>query len=720
MKQLVQRYDSGELRLTEVPVPAATDVQIVVESRASVISAGTERATVELARANLIEKARKRPDQVRQVLDKLRTHGFAATLETVRARLGEPVPLGYCCAGVVVDVGPRARGFAPGDRVATNGPHSEYVRVPHTLAARIPPGVDFDAAAMTPLAAIALHGIRLASPTLGETVVVYGLGLIGLLTVQLLRAHGCRVIGIDRDDARLQLAARFGAVPVAAADDAVERVIAETGGIGADAVLLTLAARSDEPVHHAAAMSRKRGRLVLVGVTGLALRREDFYHKELSFTVSCSYGPGRYDPVYEAQGNDYPIGFVRWTQQRNFEAVLHLMATGALDPRPLITHRFPFERAGEAYDVITTAGAGLGVVLEYPVRNAIPPDRAARTIELGGPAPAVTTATPDPRPAQRAAVPARAVAAFVGTGAFATGTLIPAARAAGFTLRTAVSLSGTSAALAAGRLGFAHASTDLDAVLEDDAIDTVFVATRHDSHARLALRALEAGKHVFVEKPLALTAADLDALEAAAAPGTPLLTVGFNRRFAPLARELGADVQRRLGPLALVVIVNAGAVAEGHWTVDREQGGGRIAGEACHFVDLSRALVGAPIVGGSALPARRADGRAIEDVAHLTLAFGDGSIAAIHYLSASGRAFPKERIEAFGDGRVLVIEDWRRLRRYPGGFTFRWPRRRDKGHAAELAAWAAAVRAGGPAPIPLEQLFEVSRWTLRLAEMART
>ncbi len=710
MKQLLQRLDTGETTLVEVPVPRASGPDLLVESRSTLVSAGTERMLVEFGRSNLLQKARSQPDKVRQVLDKVRTDGLGPTLEAVRAKLDAPIPLGYCHAGVVVEAGPRAGGFHPGERVVTNGAHAEYVRVPHTLAARIPDGVSFEAAAFTPVAAIGLQGIRLAAPTLGETVVVYGLGLIGLLTVQLLRANGCRVIGIDRDAGRLALARRFGAHPVEGAGSAHEvaaRVLAETGGTGADAVLLTLATKVDvnEPVHAAAEMSRKRGRLVLVGVTGLHLSRDDFYRKELSFTVSCSYGPGRYDPAYEEKGEDYPLPFVRWTEQRNFQAVLELMARGAVDPLPLVTHRFPFEEARAAYDVVAGAEPSLGVVLAYRDRGGEPPVRAARTLELAVPAPVKSGA---------------ARVGMIGAGNFAVRTLLPALREAGAELVAIASGGGTSGAVAGEKFGFRRATTEAEAVISDPDVDTVLVLTRHDSHARLALRALEAGKHVFVEKPLALREEELDALERAAAASGRLLTVGFNRRFAPLAEEARKLLAGRAGPLSLVLTVNAGAIPRDHWTQDPEVGGGRIVGEACHFLDLARSLAGSPIVSLSVTAAGDGKGRAVDDVAHLSAAFADGSTAVVHYLANGPKSFPKERVECFWDGKALSIDNWRRLRRWgvPGPLWER-PRGMDKGHAAEVRAWLAAVRAGGPAPIPLDELLEVSRWAIRAGELAR-
>lgn len=705
MKQLLQRLDSGETFLTEVPVPKASGAHLVVETRASVVSAGTERMLVEFGRSNLLAKARSQPDKVRQVLDKMRTDGIGPTLEAVRAKLDAPIPLGYCNAGVVVEAGSRAGGFAAGDRVVTNGPHAEYVRVPFTLAAKIPDEVPFENAAFTPLAAIGLQGIRLAAPALGETVVVFGLGLIGLLTVQLLRANGCRVIGIDRDASRLALAERFDARVVESGDGATARVLALTGGIGADAVLMTLSSSSDEPIRQAAEMSRKRGRIVLVGVTGLNLVRDDFYKKELSFTVSCSYGPGRYDPAYEEAGQDYPLPFVRWTVQRNFEAVLALMASRQLDPTPLITHRFEFERATAAYDVISSSEPSLGVVLTYPDRKGTEPRPEARTVQ------------------RKAALPrlAQPSIGVIGAGNFAVRTLLPALRDAEARLRVIASTGGTAGAIAGSKFDFERVTADTDVVFADDEVDAVFVLTRHDTHARFTIRALEAGKHVFVEKPLALTEEELDAVAEVAERSGRLLMVGFNRRFAPLTQRVREYLAGRAGPLSILATINAGEIPRDHWTQDPRVGGGRIVGEACHWIDLARALVGAPIDDVNVTSARDHSGRPVDDVAHISIRFEDGSTAVVHYLAHGAKSFPKERIECFWDGKTVVIDNWRRLRRHGvRGPLFERGRRIDKGHAAEVRAWLKAVNEGGPAPIPLEEIIEVSRWAIRAGQQART
>ena len=699
MIHLLQSLADGSTQLVDVPVPAATGASLVVESRASVVSAGTERMLVDFGRAGWLEKARQQPEKVRQVVDKMRTDGIGPTLGAVRAKLDAPIPIGYCQAGVVVEVGPRAERFAPGDRVVTNGPHAEYVRVAHTLAAHIPDAVSFEAAAFTPLAAIGLQGLRLASPTLGETVVVYGLGLIGLLTVQLARASGCEVIGIDRDTSRLALAARFGARTVSAVEgvDVARAVLDLTAGDGADAVLLTLATDDDGPIHSAATMSRKRGRIVLVGVTGLQLRREDFYRKELSLQVSCSYGPGRYDPVHEEQGVDYPRAFVRWTEGRNFEAVLSLMADGRLDPTPLVSHRFDIADAAQAYDIVSGAEPSLGIVLRY----------SERFDEQQVPQRSVILRSDEPPAGQ-------GVVGWVGSGNFASRVLIPAFSKAGATLHTLASSGGVSAAIVGKREGFRRATTDADALLGNELIDTIVVTTRHDTHASWTRRALEAGKHVFVEKPLALDMVYVERIAAALERSTTIMCVGFNRRYAPMAIRAREALRDRSGPLVVDILVNAGAIPGDHWTQRREEGGGRIVGEAVHFIDLARFFVGVPIADLQVKTARS------EDVASLNLGFADGSLASIRYLSNGHRGFPKERVELFADGKVIRIDNWRTMRDWGvgGKLTTHLPHSQDKGHAALAAAFLKAVRERGAPPIPPDEIIEVSRWAIRAGELA--
>ena len=646
---------------------------------------------------------------MRQALDKARTDGVTATVAAVRSRLAQALPLGYCNVGEVDDAGGTA-GFVPGDRVVCNGPHAEVVTAPFNLCARIPDGVTDDAAAFAVIGAIGLQGIRLAAPSLGESFVVTGLGLIGLMTVQMLRANGCRVLGIDPNPARSALARRVGAatVELSRGEDPVAAAQRFTEGRGADAVLICAATTSDEPVSQAARICRRRGRIVLVGTAGLQLNRADFYEKELSFQVSCSYGPGRYDPEYEQGGHDYPLGLVRWTEQRNFAAVLELMAGGQLDVLSLVTHRFAFDEAPRAYDLLS-AGAepSLGVLLEYPPRPRRVP--AARVLPLAA-APAATAA--DVR------------VAVIGAGSHAARSLIPELVQGGAALIAIASRGGVTAAQLGRRYGFQEVSTDAAALIADARINTVVIATRHDTHAALAQQALAAGKHVFVEKPLAITQAGIDAVESAltAAPtaGRPLLMVGFNRRFAPLTARMRELLQGTPGPKTLVATVNAGAQPPGHWTRAAAVGGGRIVGEACHFIDMLRWLAGAPIVRWQLALTRAAATAEADDPVTITLTFADGSTGTVHYLTSGHAAFPKERIEVFAGGRILQLDNFRTLRGYGClGFSASRLWRQDKGQSACMAAFLAAVRGGGAAPIPLEEILEVSRVAIAVGEAAR-
>jgi predicted dehydrogenase/threonine dehydrogenase-like Zn-dependent dehydrogenase len=694
MKQVLQNLANGEVRSDEVPAPGSAKGQLLIETRRSLVSAGTERMLLEFGRASWVDKARSQPEKVRQVLDKARTDGVLTTYEAVRSKLGQPLALGYSNVGIVRDVGAGVHGFAVGDRVVSNGKHAEVVSVPRNLCARVPEAVADDSAAFAVLAAIGLQGMRLAAPSLGEAVVVTGLGLIGLLTVQLLRAQGCRVLGLDYDATRLELAAAFGAEVVdLSVQDPLPVAQAFSRGHGVDAVLVTAATKSQEPVRQGARMCRQRGRIVLVGVAGLELERADFYEKELSFQVSCSYGPGRYDPDYEQGGHDYPIGFVRWTEQRNFEAVLDLMASGALDPSRLISHRYQVARASQAYDLLASEQPSLGVLLDYPGVGASPP---MRRVQL--------------ETAALSSAPARL--AFIGTGNYAARVLIPAFQAAGAGLHTAVSQLGVSAAHHGRKFGFVAASTDVDAALASPEIDSVVIVTRHSSHASLTLQALAAGKHVFVEKPLCTSLAELEAIEAELARRPrQCLMVGFNRRFAPLSVKLKSLLSPLREPRAFVMTVNAGAVPRGHWVSDPAVGGGRILGEACHFIDLLRHLAGAPILAHTVQ-------RVGEDGASIGLDFEGGSTGTIHYFTQGHRGFPKERLEVFCAGRVLVLDNFKSLAGHGlDGFSRQRSLRQDKGQADCARLFVAAVRGGGVPPIPRSELLEVSRVSI-LAQAA--
>jgi predicted dehydrogenase/threonine dehydrogenase-like Zn-dependent dehydrogenase len=700
MLQLLQNLRDGTMALANYPAGSPAREGILIRTTVTLISAGTERMLLEFGKANLLDKARQQPDKVRQVLDKVRTDGLSATLESVRAKLDQPIALGYSSAGVVLEVGPGVSEFHIGDRVVSNGPHAEVVSVPKNLSARIPDGVTDEAAAFTVVGAIALQGIRLARPTLGETFVVTGLGLIGLIAVQLLRAHGCRVLGIDFDARKLALAQSFGAetVNLAMGEDPLAAAERLSRGRGVDGVIITASTKSNEPVHQGALMCRKRGRIVLIGVAGLELSRDDFYKKELSFQVSCSYGPGRYDPVYEQGGHDYPYPYVRWTAQRNFEAVLDMMADGRLNVAPLITHRFPFERALDAYKLLESDEFYLGILLEYSADRPSA-ELLKRRVLL--------------KPGELSSTPAGAVIGFIGAGGYASKVLIPAFKKTGAHLASIASNGGLSAAHAGRKFGFEEATTDVDAILANPSIDTVAIATRHDSHATLVCRALRAGKHVFVEKPLALNSEQLDDIEATwrSLSQPPLLMVGFNRRFAPQVLRIRQLLNSVKEPKSLIYTVNAGSIAHDHWTHDPETGGGRIAGEACHFIDLLRFVVGSPARDVQTT-------RQSSDTVSITITYEDGSIGTVHYFATGHKSFPKERLEVFAGGRILVLDNFRHL------IGFGWPRfkrmrlwHQDKGAVEMAAAFVSAIRAGTSSPIPFDELLEVSRTTLKAASL---
>lgn len=707
MKQLLQSLKDGKTEVASIPCPKVNSGQLLIGTSRSLVSAGTERMLVDFGKANFIDKARQQPDKVRMVLNKIKTDGLMPTIETVLNKLDQPLPIGYCNVGVVMGVGKGVAGVAEGDRVASNGKHAEIVSVPVNLCARVPDGVSDDEASFTVIGAIALQGIRLVQPTLGEAVAVLGLGLIGLMTVQLLRANGCRVLGLDFDRQKLELARQFGAevVDLSTGQDPVAAAEAFSRGRGMDAVIVTAATKSSEPIHQAALMSRKRGRIVLVGVTGLELSRDDFFKKELTFQVSASYGPGRYDPNYEEKGQDYPIGFVRWTEQRNFEAVLDMMADSRLNVKPLISHSFPIDEAEKAYSVVGGAEPSLGILLEYP--GDVNQKTCNRTVTL--------MEIP-------IAKSGKAVVSFVGSGNYATAVLIPAFRETGVRMRSVASNAGVSGVHAARKYGFEETTTDTEQIFSDAETNAVVITTRHDSHARFVVKALEAGKHVFVEKPLCLTRDELKEIETVYAKlktqnsKLPLLMVGFNRRFAPHVQKIKALLTGVKGPKSFVMTVNAGAIPADHWTQDPSVGGGRIVGEACHFIDLLRYLAGVEIIGYSTTKMDVATG----DTVSLHLSFQDGSIGTVHYFANGSKSFPKERLEVFAAGGVLQLDNFRKL----SGFG--WPGfskmnlwRQDKGQKACAAAFIKAVEHGGETPISLDEVMEVSRLAIDIAEACR-
>ena len=698
----------GKAVVAEVPSPAPRRGAALVRTAASLVSAGTERMVVEFAEKSLLGKARSRPDLVRQVLDKARREGVLPTIQAAFNRLDQPMALGYSSAGTILEVGEGLRGFRVGDRVACAGGgfavHAEVAVVPQNLLARLPNNVDFELAAFTTLGAIALHGFRLAQPQVGERVAVIGLGLLGLLAGGIAQAAGCAVFGVDLSPARVELARQMGAEAAQRAD-AEAAGLAFTQGRGFDAVLICADARSNDPIELAGLLARDRGRVVAVGAVGLNIPRKVYYEKELTFLVSRSYGPGRYDPAYEEGGQDYPAGYVRWTEGRNLEAVVDLLGSGRLDVRPLISHRFPIEEAASAYELITGKRGEpfLGVLLTYPQdAQAVP----ARRVEFPG-----SAATHIPA--------GEAVLGVLGAGNYATSTFLPAVqKSGGAVLAGVASATGLSARHAAQKFGFRFATSDEAEILADPQINVVAVLTRHNQHARQVLQALRAGKHVYCEKPLAINEAELEEISAALRDEPlPLLTVGFNRRFAPLARSLKSVLERRAEPLAAHYRVNAGLLPLSHWTQDPAVGGGRIIGEGCHFVDFLTYLVGRPPsrVEAQALPDA---GRYRQDNVLVTLTFPDGSLGTLAYLANGDKAVPKERVEVFCGGTVAVLDDFRRLevtangKRQVSGS----PLGQDKGHQAAWANFLACVRQGGLPPIPYAELIAVTRATFEVVE----
>ncbi|MFL6214706.1 MAG: bi-domain-containing oxidoreductase [Blastocatellia bacterium] len=709
MKQVVQNYRSGELKVEELPPPALRAGGVLVRSAYSLISAGTERTAVETAQSSLVGKAKDRPDLVRQVIDTFKREGLRSTYEKVTAKLNQVKPLGYSAAGVVVGVGSGVTEFQVGDRVACAGggyaSHAEVIFVPKNLCAKVPAGASLEAASYSTVGAIALQGVRQADPRLGEVVAVIGLGLIGQITVQILKAAGCQVIGVDLDPAACELAKQSGADLVATnAAAARAACLGLTDGHGADCVLITASTKSSEPVTTAGELARDRARVVVVGLVGMDVPRHIYYNKELELRLSRSYGPGRYDPEYEEKGNDYPIGYVRWTEKRNLEAFLRLVAEGRVNTDLLTTHRFDIANADAAYELILSRKERLcGVVLRYP-------DSADQV------AAAKTNAAVKPSSDELGV-------SFIGAGNFARGVLLPIIkRADRVKLMSVATATGLSARNTGAQFGFANATTDYNEIIEDANSSAVFIATRHDSHASLAAEALRRGKTVFVEKPLAINEESLRDVVRAALETDGLLMVGFNRRFAPLAQEIKAKFAKRNAPMTIIYRVNAGQVPPEHWTHDPNEGGGRIIGEACHMVDFVSFLTDAlpARVSAAAVPLSQRAGY-VDDSTVISMTMSDGSIASIIYTASGDLTVPKEQVEIFCERSVATIDDFKsgafiagRKRTKLGGGA------QDKGHAAEIAAFFDAARGRTAAPISLESLVATTLATFAIVESAKS
>jgi len=747
MKQITQHNRTGEVKVEEVPLPALKQGHLLVQTRFSVISAGTEKSSISQRKSSLIHKARVHPELVLKVLAQVRQYGLLATYRRAKARLETAAPLGYSASGTVIAVGGGVTDLKPGDRVACAGggyaSHGEYMLIPENLCAKVPRAVELDEAAYATLGAIALQGVRQAHPTLGEIVVVIGLGLVGQLTLQLLKANGCSVIGIDLDPKAVKLAKQCGADAALqrTADDVKNVVRSLTKGVGADAVMITAATPSNDPVELAGELCRDKGRVVLVGDVGLHLPRAPYYLKELDVRLSRSYGPGRYDSAYEEQGQDYPIGYVRWTEHRNLQEFLRLLATRAVDVKKLTTHRYMVEAAPSAYALITGGKTKkrehyIGILLDYGDHGTEQAEALAQTIEVS--------------PAGGTSVPIATRVGFLGAGNFAQGFLLPQIQRAGNASLVGVcTANGLNATNVARNFGFQFAATDRKEILEQESINTVFIATRHNLHAAYAVEALKAGKHVFIEKPLALNAEELKAVQkayksvisakGASPPHQPqkvwrgcasgadnrqsiIVMVGFNRRFAPHAQHVKRFFEKALEPYTIQYRVNAGFVPHTHWTRDPVEGGGRILGEVCHFVDLMQYLTDStPLRIYAESLSSGGDGSAEDDSVVVTLKFRNGSVGTITYLANGDPSLPKERLEISSTGRSAVIDNFQRLSLYQQGKKREFKLSSvDKGHRDEVRAFLQAIQNGDPSPIPFESLVATTVATFRILESLQT
>lgn len=693
MKQLIQSLKNGQTTLEEVPAPQVRSGCVLIQTRRSLVSLGTERMLVEFGKANLLDKARQQPDKVKMVLDKVKADGLRPTLEAVMNKLDQPIPLGYCHVGRVIAVGEGVTDIQLGDRVASNGSHAEVVCVPRNLVAKIPEAVTDDEAAFTVIGAIGLQGIRLLDPTLGETVVVIGLGLIGLLTAELLRLNGCRVVGVDLDEDKLALARARGILTCnpAQGDDPVKFVTHLTDGVGADGVIITASNKKNEIISQAARMARKRGKIVLIGVVGLDLSRAEFYEKELTFQVSCSYGPGRYDDDYEQKGRDYPLPYIRWTENRNFQTILQLLATGLLDVKSFITEVVPLADYAKIYGAIGTSRA-IASLLEYPEKLSATNTIRHRDVSFLG---------------------KRGVVGIIGAGNFTKMTMLPVLK--GADLKYIASANGLSSTSLAQKYSIAYSTTDYHEILQDDEVDLVLITTRHNQHARLTLEVLRSGKHVFVEKPLAIFQEELDEIDDFYSKNSPALslTVGFNRRFSPHAVKMKTLLGH--APMNVTATMNAGSIPANSWIHDRAVGGGRILGEACHFIDLITYLTGSYVI-AVCMNAMGQNPDETTDNASILLRYANGSTGVINYFSNGSKAYSKERVEVYSQERTLILDNFRTLEGYGFKNFTKLKTQQDKGHRAQFTRLLESVKSGGEPIIPLAEILNTTKATLAAIE----
>lgn len=701
MKQIIQDLKSGETILEEVPAPIVRPGAVLIRTHRSLVSLGTERMLVEFGKANYLQKARQQPEKVKQVLDKIKTDGLQPTLEAIFRKLGEPLPLGYCNVGEVIDVGEGVNDFKIGDRVASNGNHAEVVCVAQNMVARIPDGVTYDQASFTVIGAIGLQGIRLIVPTFGETIIVTGLGLIGLISGQLLLANGCRVIGLDFDQSKVELARSFGieTYNIASGKNPVTIVESLTNGIGADAVLITASTKSNEVISQSAGMCRKKGRIVLVGVVGLDINRSDFFKKELSFQVSCSYGPGRYDENYEEKGQDYPIGYVRWTEKRNFEAVLAAIEKKQIQVDPLITEIVNLKDYEVIYNNMSRSNS-IASILDYNVtennkhlQNEVILKNSSFAGQTG-------------------------VIGIIGAGNFTGSTILPSLKKIKATVSTIASSKGLSGTILAKKFGIPKTTTDYKTILQDDEVDAVIITTRHNTHASLVIESLKAGKHVFVEKPLALTNEELSEIEKTMAECDKTLTVGFNRRFSPFIIDARKNIGLSDVPINIIATMNAGFIPPEMWVHDMKSGGGRIVGEACHLIDLITSLTGS-LVESVVMNAMGPNPAENTDNATILLKYRNGSTGVINYFANGSKAYSKERIEIYSQNRTIVIDNFRKSHYY-GFNNSGMSKSQDKGHFEQFRLFNENLKKGGPSIIPISEIINTSKTAIAAIESLKT
>lgn len=693
MKQIIQSFKTGETILEEVPAPIVRRGTVLIQTTRSLVSLGTERMLVEFGKSNLIQKARQQPDKVKQVLDKVKTDGLMPTIETVFNKLGEPLPLGYCNVGKVIAVGEGVNDFKIGDRVVSNGQHAEYVCVPKNLVAHIPENVSDEEASFTVIGSIGLQGIRLLNPTLGETVVVVGLGLIGLLTAQLLVANGCRVIGTDIDEAKLAMAEEWGIIPFNPLNgDVVKFVEEQTGGIGADGVLITASAKNNDIISQAARMSRKRGRIILVGVIGLDISRAEFYEKELTFQVSCSYGPGRYDDDYEQKGIDYPLPFVRWTEKRNFETILEAIRSNRIHVKEMITEVVDLENFQNIYGEIGSSKS-IASILKYSDKTEIPSTSVKiKDTDFSS---------------------SKGVIGIIGSGNFTKMTMMPALKNSGASYKFIASNGGVTGTALAQKYGIAKSTTDYKEIIKDDEVDLVLITTRHNLHAPMVIETLKAGKNVFVEKPLALNNEELIEIIEAQQKSGKNVTVGFNRRFSPHIEKIKQLVGN--SQMNVVATMNAGAIPPNVWVHDMKVGGGRIIGEACHYIDLITFVTGSKVK-SVCMNSMGVNPEENSDNASILLKYENGSTGVINYFANGSKAYSKERVEVFSQERTLVMDNFRITEGYGTKGFSKLKTTMDKGHKNQFESLIKRIKEGGKPLIPFDEIINTTKTSFAAIE----